>query len=117
MRCARKIDENLCRADLTELERGEHLAKRKEIYEWWRPETKAGAARAAGMNRKLGHHVDENSAPTFTEDTAAKVGMSQRAVQQSLRRVNKIDPAVRDRIRDNPEIGSLPAEALASQRD
>jgi ParB family transcriptional regulator, chromosome partitioning protein len=37
-----EIDENLIRGELDALERSEHMAKRKEIYERKHPETKAG---------------------------------------------------------------------------
>jgi hypothetical protein len=37
-----EIDENLCRAELTELERAEHLQKRKAIYEQMYPEVRQG---------------------------------------------------------------------------
>jgi hypothetical protein len=37
-----EIDENLCRADLSELEEGEHLLRRKQIYEQLHPETRSG---------------------------------------------------------------------------
>lgn len=105
-----EIDENLCRAELTELERGEHLLKRKEIYERKWPQSKAGAAQAAGMNRALGHDVTENSSATFAEDTAAKVGVTDRAIRQSIRRARKIDPKVRDRIRDISDIADSGVE-------
>jgi ParB family transcriptional regulator, chromosome partitioning protein len=38
-----EIDENLCRTELTVLERGEHLARRKALYLARHPETKVGA--------------------------------------------------------------------------
>ena len=64
------------RRALTELERGEHLAKRKEIYAWKYPETKHGTAQAAGMNRTLGHNVAEKfSATSFAADGRPCVGI------------------------------------------
>lgn len=105
-----EIDENLCRADLTELERGEHLLKRKAVYERLHPQTKAGAAQAAGMNRAIGNDVAANLAPTFVPDAADKTGASETAIKRSIRRATKIDEKVRDRIRDNPEIADSGVE-------
>jgi ParB family chromosome partitioning protein len=89
-----EIDENLARAELTELERGEHLADRKAIYEQLHPETKAGAAQALGMNRALGNDVSDKLAPTFTADTAAKTGLSQRAIERAIHRAENITPEI-----------------------
>lgn len=98
-----EIDENLCRADLTELERGEHLAKRKDIYETLHPKTRAGA------NYQDGQFVHTEE-PSFADDTAQRVGVTERDIRRSIRRVVKIDEKVRDRIRDNPEIADSGVE-------
>lgn len=105
-----EIDENLCRADLTELERGEHLAQRKAVYERLHPETKRGGN--IGPERQF----VATDTPAFADDTADKVGVTDRTVQRSIRRVAKIDEKVRDRIRDNPEIADSGVEldALAA---
>jgi len=98
-----EIDENLCRADLTELERGEHLLKRKEIYERKWPETKRG-----------GNYQNGQFGPTdtvaFVADAAAKTDASETAVKRSIRRVRKIDEKVRDRVRALPEIADSGVE-------
>jgi hypothetical protein len=99
-----EIEENLCRADLTELERGEHLARRKEIYETVHPETRRGAN--VGPQR----HFVATEQPAFSEDTANKIGIDKRTVQRSIRRAEKIDEKVRDRIRDTPEIADSGVE-------
>lgn len=106
-----EIDENLCRADLTELERGEHLAKRKEVYEALYPETKRG-----GDRRSDDFQTEKSSVRSFADDTAEKVGVTDRSIRQAIRRVTKIDEKVRDRIRDNPEIADSGVEldALAA---
>ena len=105
-----EIDENLCRAELTELERGEHLLRRKELYERKWPDSKAGAAQAAGMNRAVGNNVGEKFSPTFTEDTAAKIGITDRTVQKSISRARRIDERVRDRVRTIPDIADSGVE-------
>ncbi len=43
-----EIDENLCRTELTVLERGEHLARRKALYVARHPETRVGAKGEGG---------------------------------------------------------------------
>jgi hypothetical protein len=83
-----EIDENLMRADLTELEQSEHLLKRQEIYEWWRPETKRGGDRG---NQHTGGKPSQDDNLSFSQDTAAKTGIDQRTVQRSTRRAKKID--------------------------
>src|SRR6185312_68326 len=99
-----EIDENLCRADLTELERGEHLAARKEVYERLHPQTRQHVS--GGLARQ-GEASDNLS---FAEDTGNQIGVTQRTIQRAIRRVDKIDEKVRDRIRDNPEIADSGVE-------
>lgn len=101
-----EIDENLCRADLTELEQSEHLVKRQQIYEWWKPETKQHVAGAVAKHAAADFAV----APSFVADTAEKTGISERTIRQSARRAKKIDAKVRDRIRDKPEIADSGVE-------
>ena len=52
-----EIDENVVRTALSTIEYGELLERRREIYESLHPETKAGQAQAAGMNRAIGNNV------------------------------------------------------------
>ena len=51
-----KIDENFIRNDLSALEHGEMLLRRKEIYETFHPETRAGTAQALAMNTAKGNN-------------------------------------------------------------
>jgi ParB family chromosome partitioning protein len=101
-----EIDANLCRAELTELERGEHLQKRKELYEQLHPETRQHVAGAMAANTAMqrGNATATLARASFANDTAAKTRISGRSVQRSIARVNNIDPAVRDRIRSMPDI-------------
>ena len=54
-----EIDENVVRTALSTIEYGELLERRREIYESLYPETKAGLAQAAGMNRAIGNNVSD----------------------------------------------------------
>ena len=88
-----EIDENIVRTSLTKQELGEQFARRKELYEMLHPETKAGAAQAAGMNRAIGNNVSAKLASTtksFVEDTAEKTGMSKRTISRLLQIANNL---------------------------
>jgi ParB family chromosome partitioning protein len=103
-----EIDENLCRAELNELERAEHLAARKKIYQHLHPETRNVNERG-GPGR--GNKTDAESAfVSFTTDTATKTGLSVRTIQQSVHRAENISPEVRDAICDIPEIADRGVE-------
>jgi hypothetical protein len=88
------IDENLIRADLSELERGEHLLQRKVIYERKWPQSKAATGSDLAQKR-WGDATDKLSTASFAEDTAAKIGITDRDVRRSIRRVREIDEKVR----------------------
>ena len=108
-----EIDENLCRVELNHLERAEHLAERKSLYEVIHPETRNGGApgmAGGGKNRR----TKETS--SFAQDTATKTRKTERCVQQAVRRANNISQEIRDSIRDVASIAdnSLELDALAS---
>jgi hypothetical protein len=90
-----EIDENLMRVELHFIEKGELLRIRKEIYEQKYPETKKGKAQARGMNEVLGYNVSAESAVTFSEDTAKKLNISKRTVQELIQIAENLDPEVR----------------------
>ena len=82
-----QIDENLIRADLTELERSQHLKRRKEIFD----------AKASGENcptSKGGTDSTGKGHKGFDQDTADKTGLDKSTVRRSRNRAEKIDPQV-----------------------
>ena len=68
-----RIDENIVRVALTHLELSEAIGRRKEIYENLHPETRAGLAQAAGMNRARDNNVVATVATTSELDSTETV--------------------------------------------
>ena len=76
-----EIDENVIHSDLSPVDFGDLLMRRKAIYETLHPETKVGIAQAAGMNRAVGNNVSAPGALTsksFVADTVEKTGIAKR---------------------------------------
>lgn len=113
-----EIDENLVRAELTELERAEHIRVRKIVYERIHPETRHGGDRKSEQYREnqVANSATCSNAPSFVDDTAQKAGMSERAIRQCIERAEAIAPEVKDAIADMPEIANRGVEldALAA---
>ena len=96
-----EIDENLIRAELTVLERAEHLKRRKELYEAKWPEAKA--TNQGGAFRGNQHVVTEIISPTsFATDTAAKTGVTARTIRQEVQLAANIADDVKEMIRGTP---------------
>jgi len=77
---------------LTALERAEALKRRKEIYEAKYPE----ARRPQGGRRPKNSDI----VSPFTENTAQKIGLSQRTIQREVQIAEKIDKEVKEKIRN-----------------
>jgi len=97
-----EIDENLIRHDLHFLDRGDHLKRRKEIYEVLHPETKAGLSQALSTNKVLGV-VSADSAPTtvktFVEDSSDKVGISTRVIHEEIQISRNLSPEIKAQVK------------------
>jgi len=93
-----EIDENLVRNDLTPLERGEQLLRRKELYEAKHPETKMGGA----PGKKGGGKSKTETVSTFADDAAEKLGVTPRTVRHEVQIARAIAPDVKEAIRDTP---------------
>lgn len=80
-----ECDENLCGTTLTPSERATFTRRRKEAYEALHPETRNGVIGATAR-----HAPAKLADASFTADTAAKTGQSERAIQRDAERGTKV---------------------------
>jgi len=95
-----RIDENLMRADLTQLERTEHIARRKQLLD---DKEKAKKAAASNTDKSLGSIKRGRGQPKgFDQTTADQMGVSKETVRVSRKRGEKIIPEVKEAIKGTP---------------
>lgn len=114
-----EIDENVVRTELSVIEYGELLERRKEIYESLHPETKAGQAQATGMNRAIGNNVSDKMSATlksFSQDTADKLGVSPRTVERTIQMMNGLTEDTREVFRHYPQYKLSQSNAMKLSR-
>ena len=114
-----EIDENVVRTELSVIEYGELLERRKEIYESLHPETKAGQAQATGMNRAIGNNVTDKMSATlkpFSQDTAGKLGVSPRTIERTIQMMNGLTEDAREVFRHYPQYKLSQSNAMKLSR-
>lgn len=93
-----EIDENIVRSDISALEYGEILLRRKEIYETLHPETKHGGDRKSEGIKTTKCRFE--TARSFAQDTAEKLGVTPRTVERQIQTAKNLSPEAKDIIRD-----------------
>ena len=107
-----EISENLIRNELTLLERAEHLARMRAVYERLYPN-----ARGVGRPAK-----NSATVAAFSEWAAAQTGLAQRTIRHYVHLAESLAPEVRDAIRRTPiasdgaELKSLASLEPSKQR-
>ncbi|HJB90785.1 MAG TPA: ParB N-terminal domain-containing protein [Candidatus Eisenbergiella merdigallinarum] len=94
-----EIDENIIRSDLSALEYGEILLRRKEIYEMLHPETKHGGDRKSEEIKRTKCPFD--SVKSFVDDTAEKLKVDPRTVRRQIQTAKNLTPEAKEIIRDS----------------
>jgi len=97
-----ELDENFARANLSPLELGELLIRRKEIYETLYPETKAGTTQAIGMNKAKGNNVNcnlQSRKKPFIEDSADVMGSHPSTVARHIKIATELTPEAKEILR------------------
>lgn len=92
-----EIDENIVRARLSRYELGEQLLRRKELYEALHPETRQGMRN--GQTSK-NENFSLLGAKPFSQDTADKLGVSKRTVEQLVQTARDLTPEAKKIIRE-----------------
>lgn len=116
-----EIECNVCTLDAlqTELAEIDENVVRKEIYESLHPETKAGQAQAAGMNRAIGNNVSGKMSATlkpFSQDTAGKLGVSPRTIERTIQMMNGLTEDTREVFRHYPQYKLSQSNAMKLSR-
>lgn len=94
-----EIDENIVRSDLSVLEYGEMLLRRKEIYEQIHPEVKHGGDRKSKEIKAKKLRLD--SAKSFVQDTAQKLNVVPRTVELQIQTAKNLTPEAKEIIRES----------------
>ena len=89
-----EIEENLCRHELTELDRSTFLARWKDVYEALHESARHGGRRQKGQVAARGHlKIDR-----FTAMASGRLDLSERTIRRAALRFRAIAPDVRARI-------------------
>lgn len=96
-----EIDENLCRSELTPTQEGEHLARRKEV---WEAMEKASAisGQVDPKSKTETNPLGAGRSEGFASSTAAATGKSKESINRAIRRATEVCEAARDLIRGTP---------------
>jgi len=103
-----EIDENLCRNELTALERAEHRSERKRLHEAVYPEVRNGRnqyTRASVDESRDGHGVQPSTRQepgSYSGTAATEERVAARTIRRSVAIAENIPEDVRDEIRDLP---------------
>jgi len=99
-----EIDENLIRAELTDAQRAEHHARRRDIM------VRKGLVAIQSQGRAKQGQVGPVS---YARETAKSLGVSQRTVKRDLERGSKIAPEVLASVAGTPEDKGVVLDRLA----
>ena len=92
-----EIDENFVRAGLSHRELGDLLLRRKELYEAIHPETRQGQRNGQTAKNENFSLLDTKS---FSQDTADKLGVSKRTVEQLVQTARDLTPEAKKIIKE-----------------
>lgn len=125
-----EIDENFVRSDLSVVEYGEMLLRRKEIYEALHPEARHGGDRKSGKIKCAKCTLE--TAKSFVDDTAEKLKVDPCTVRRQIQTARNLTPETKEIIKEadtkisrkaalklsrlEPERQREAAELLASQK-
>ncbi|WP_313559202.1 ParB/RepB/Spo0J family partition protein [Ruminiclostridium cellobioparum] len=107
-----EIDENLMRNDLHYLDRGLHLARRKEIYELLYPQTIPRNKPGHVNNFESSSEIISYEPKPFTEDVANRLNVSQRTVQNEIQIAKNLIPEMQQLVVEK-DIGKVDAIKVA----
>ena len=92
-----EIDENFVRAGLSHRELGDLLLRRKELYEAIHPETRQGQRNGQTAKNENFSLLETKS---FSQDTAEKLGVSKRTVEQLVQTAANLTPEAKKIIKE-----------------
>jgi len=93
-----EIDENFVRTNLSPIEFGDLLLRRKEIYLTLHPDTKNGGDRKSEEIRFAKCKSDPTK--TFVEDTAEKLGVNPSTIYRQLQTAQNLTPTAKEIMRE-----------------